>query len=58
MIPKNKHILSKLQKKESKKNDKTHLPKSQYDSSGRPILTIPNLDDLNLNKEMYKYLDK
>jgi hypothetical protein len=21
-------------------------------------LTIPNLDDLNLNKEMYKYLDK
>lgn len=44
-----------LNKKEKKK---LKIPKSQYDEYGIPILTIPDLNDINLNDEIDKYFGK
>jgi hypothetical protein len=44
-----------LNKKEKKK---LKIPKSQYDEDGIPILTIPDLNDINLNDEIDKYFGK
>mgnify|MGYP003621574679 FL=1 len=44
-----------LNKKEKKK---LKIPKSQYDVDGIPILTIPDLNDINLNDEIDKYFGK
>lgn len=34
---------------------KPKMPKSEYDSDGNPVLTVPNLDDINLFNEIDKY---
>ncbi|HHT97128.1 MAG TPA: hypothetical protein GXZ90_04450 [Clostridiales bacterium] len=31
------------------------IPKSQYDAEGNPILTVPDLNDIELNNEIDKY---
>lgn len=38
-----------------KENGKRRIPKSQYDENGSPILSIPDLDDVNLKKELNKF---
>ena len=38
-----------------KENGKRRIPKSQYDENGSPILSIPDLDDVNLKKELDKF---
>lgn len=43
-------------KKSERNSDGTFLPKSQYDSNGKPILTIPDLDDTRLSSASMKYL--
>lgn len=63
MIPKKNN--SKQSEENSTKTDKqdekepiikTKLPKSQYDLDGRPILNVPELDDIDLNSSMNKLL--
>lgn len=34
------------------------IPKSQYDSEGNPILSIPDLNDVDLNSEIDKFFGK
>lgn len=50
-IPQNEE-LSKLKKVS---NTRPKMPKSQYDSDGNPILTTPDLNDINLFDEIDKY---
>lgn len=38
-----------------KKNTRPKVPKSQYDEDGNPILTIPDLNDIDLSDEIDKY---
>lgn len=40
---------------ENKRNTRPKVPKSQYDEDGNPILTIPDLNDIDLNDEIDKY---
>lgn len=40
------------------KKEKLKIPKSQYDQDGNPILTIPDLNDIDLNGEINKYFGK
>lgn len=46
-------------KKEQKKSKHTKerfiIPKTEYDEDGRPKLMIPDLNDIELNKEIDKY---
>lgn len=37
------------------KRKRPKLPKSQYDEDGIPILTVPDLDDVNLVKEIDRF---
>lgn len=39
------------------KKEKPKIPKSQYDSDGNPLLTIPDLDDIDLSKEIDRFFD-
>jgi hypothetical protein len=43
------------QSKKKKEPKELRIPKSRYDEDGNPILTIPDLDDVNLNGEIDKY---
>lgn len=43
------------EKKIQKKKEKPRMPKSEYDSDGNPILTVPDLNDINLQGEIEKY---
>lgn len=55
---KKKNSIEKEEKKEEslyKENGKRKIPKSQYDENGSPILSIPDLDDVNLRKELDKF---
>lgn len=44
-------------KKESGKR-KLIIPKSEYDENGNPILMIPDLNDVDLNKEISRFFGK
>lgn len=44
-------------KKESGKR-KSIIPKSEYDENGNPILMIPDLNDVDLNKEINRFFGK
>lgn len=46
---------SKKEKEITKEKRKTKIPKSEYDSNGKPSLAIPDLDDVNLMNEIEKY---
>lgn len=52
--------LPSLEELEEKKVTRKRLkmPKSQYDSEGNPILTVPDLDDVDLTSEIDKYFGK
>lgn len=42
-------------KGEEVKIERPKLPKSQYDEDGIPILTVPDLDDVNLMEEIDRF---
>ena len=46
---------SKPTPKKEKKTEKPKLPKSQYDENGTPILTVPDIDDIDLRKELDRF---
>lgn len=45
-------------KKEEVKKERPKVPKSQYDAEGNPILTIPDLDDVDLTSEIDRFFGK
>lgn len=68
MIPKKLPKLNSINKPAAKKTSKPvkevavdgkkpHLPKTEYDENGNPKLMIPDMDDLNLDGMMGKYLN-
>lgn len=44
--------------KPKKKSKRPKMPKSQYDADGNPILTVPDIDHINLNDEIDRYFGK
>ena len=38
-----------------KEKERPRMPKSEYDSDGNPVLTVPDLNDINLQGEIEKY---
>lgn len=40
-----------------KDSGKPKIPKTKYDSEGNPILSIPDLDDIDLTKELDRFFD-
>lgn len=54
--PKQSKPNSKVIEKETKtKKRKSIIPKTEYHADGTPVLAIPDLDDINLAKEIDKY---
>ena len=45
------------QKTEVKESGKPKIPKSQYDAHGKPELAIPDLNDVDLSKEIDRFFD-
>lgn len=45
-------------KKKDKPDKKPRIPKTEYDSEGNPVLSIPDLNDVNLNDEIDKYFGR
>lgn len=39
-------------------NRRPRIPKSQYDAEGKPLLMIPDINDVALNTEINKYFGK
>lgn len=46
---------TKKQKEKIKTKKKSIIPKTEYDSEGRPILMIPDLNDSELNDEIDRF---
>lgn len=44
-------------KKEKEREGKPKIPKSQYDSDGNPLLSIPDLNDIDLSREIDRFFD-
>ena len=42
---------------ERKESGKPKIPKSQYDAHGKPVLAIPDLNDIDLSKEINRFFD-
>ena len=68
MIPKKLPKLNSINKPSANKENKPkqkiqadgkkpHLPKTEYDENGKPKLMIPEMNDLNLDGMMSKYLN-
>ena len=51
---------SKSSKKEETKSKRRELiiPKTSYDDEGRPVLAIPDLNDIDLNSEIDRFFGK
>lgn len=45
-------------KKEENKKKEPIIPKTTYDSEGRPVLAIPDLDDTDLANEINRFFGK
>ena len=45
-------------KKKKERPRRPRMPKSEYDNDGNPILTVPDLNDINLQGEIEKYFGK
>lgn len=45
-------------KKEKEMPKKSIIPKTEYDDTGKPILAIPDLNDVDLSAEIDKFFGK
>lgn len=45
-------------KKEKETPKKSIIPKTEYDDTGKPILAIPDLNDVDLSAEIDKFFGK
>lgn len=56
---KSKHEKSEKTQDEVPKREsgKPKIPKTEYDAEGNPILSIPDLDDVDLTKELDRFFD-
>lgn len=62
-VPEEKDQIARKQRKQSspKKEEKTStrrksvIPKTRYDDEGKPVLAIPDLDDIDLNSEIDRF---
>lgn len=44
-------------KKNVEKNERPKLPKSRYGENGVPILTVPDIDAIDLKKELDRFFE-
>lgn len=44
-----------VNEKKKVKKARPRIPKSEYDAEGKPVLMIPDIDDVSLNAEIDKY---
>lgn len=51
--PKKEVLKKEVKEKEDKK--KSIIPKTTYDAEGRPVLAIPDLDDVDLKSEIDRF---
>lgn len=42
---------------ETRESGKLKIPKTRYDNEGNPILSIPDLDDVDLTNELDRFFD-
>lgn len=44
-------------KEETRESGKPKIPKTRYDNEGNPVLSIPDLDDVDLTTELDRFFD-